>query len=161
MKQLILMCGPPGAGKSTLLKGTDDDIAKVISRDKIRFDLLKDGDDYFAYEDEVWDKFIKEIQEGIENEKYYSIYADATHLSPKARKKVIQALNIPEGVELGAINFNIPVDICLERNARRSGRALVPEDAVRNMCRAFKPATAQEGFEHIWNVDEKGFLCKI
>ena len=159
MKQLILMCGPPGAGKSTLLKeAIDTDIAKVVSRDQIRFDLLKDGDDYFAYEDEVWDKFIKEIQEGIENEKYYSIYADATHLSPKARKKVIQALNIPKGVELGAINFNVPMETCLERNARRSGRALVPEDAVRNMCRSFKPATAKEGFSYIWNTDETGYI---
>ena len=159
MKQLILMCGPPGAGKSTLLKeAIDTDIAKVVSRDQIRFDLLKDGDDYFAYEDEVWEKFIEEIQEGIENEKYYSVYADATHLSPKARKKVIQALNIPKGVELGAINFNVPVETCLERNARRSGRALVPEDAVRNMCRSFKPATAKEGFAYIWNTDDSGYI---
>ena len=159
MRYLILMCGPPGAGKSTLLKeAINTDIAKVVSRDKIRFGLLKDNDDYFAYEDEVWEKFINEIQEGIENEKYCSIYVDATHLTPKARKKVIQALSIPEEVELGAINFNVPVEICLERNALRSGRALVPEDAVRNMCRSFHPATEKEGFAYIWNVDDSGYI---
>lgn len=159
MRYLVLTCGPPGAGKSTTLnEALDHNVVKIVSRDKIRFGLLQEGDDYFAYEDEVWAKFIEEIQEGLDNEKYCSVYADATHLTPKARKKVIQALRFPEGVETAAINFIVPVETCLERNARRSGRALVPEDAVRNMCRSFKPATAKEGFSYIWNADETGYV---
>ena len=48
---LYLMCGVAGSGKSTWLKEHESGFNPshaIISRDKIRFSYLKDGDDYFA-----------------------------------------------------------------------------------------------------------------
>ena len=61
MKQkiLYLMCGIPGSGKSHWAKGVKD--AVIVSRDAIRFNLLKDGEDYFAHEDEVVETFIYDL----------------------------------------------------------------------------------------------------
>jgi tRNA uridine 5-carbamoylmethylation protein Kti12 len=32
----------------------------------------------------------------------------------------------------------VPIETCLERNAQRTGREVVPEDAIRNMEKSFK-----------------------
>ena len=34
--------------------------------------------------------------------------------------------------------FVVPIETCLERNALRTGREVVPEDAIRNMAKSFK-----------------------
>ena len=66
MKVLYLLCGPSGSGKSTFAKLEDSkrklvgENCLIISRDIIRFSLLKDGEDYFAHEKEVFNIFIKE-----------------------------------------------------------------------------------------------------
>jgi predicted kinase len=56
-----MMCGVPGSGKSTWVRKNFPDITPV-SRDAIRFEILDErGGDYFAYEDEVFEKFIHQI----------------------------------------------------------------------------------------------------
>ena len=45
------MVGAPGAGKSTFIKNNKDKLCgsvNIVSRDEIRFSLLKDGDEYFS-----------------------------------------------------------------------------------------------------------------
>ena len=53
------MMGIPGSGKSTFVRKRRDifDNPIVISRDKIRFSLLEEGDEYFSKEEIL--KFIK------------------------------------------------------------------------------------------------------
>ena len=49
-KQLIIMCGAPGSGKSTYIEKhfiSFPGYTKVVSRDQIRFSILKDDEDYF------------------------------------------------------------------------------------------------------------------
>ena len=51
-KTLWLMCGAPGSGKSWFAKNIlkTDDTWQYISRDEIRFSLIKEGEDYFGKE---------------------------------------------------------------------------------------------------------------
>ena len=90
MSKLFLMMGAPGSGKSTYIKRflTEKDI--YISRDKIRFSLLSEGEDYFAHENEVFDTFIQSIKNGLQ--KYDRVFADASHLNQSSRAKVINKI---------------------------------------------------------------------
>ena len=54
--------------------------------------MLKDNEDYFAHEDEVWCAWIKQIKNGLENPEVENIYVDATHLNDRAREKVLNEL---------------------------------------------------------------------
>ena len=151
MRNLYLMCGPAGAGKSTWLKENMPD-ATVISRDKIRFALLKDGDDYFAYEDTVLKIFEAETQNAINNDKIETIVLDATHLTPKARRAALKNLKNLDKVVLGAISMETDLETCLTQNAKRTGRALVPKTVIKNMYECFVIPTEKEGFVNIIHV---------
>ena len=154
MTNLYLMCGPSGAGKSTCLKNNKAFNGIVISRDAIRFALLSDGEDYFAHEDEVFEIFINKINNAI-SLKYENIYVDATHLNEKSRNKVLDLLNL-DNVNIICVNFNISLKTCLERNAMREGRALVPDSAIKKMYYSFSPACYQEKHKYfnIINIEE-------
>lgn len=83
-KTLFLMCGPAGVGKTTWIKAHKSKQDVRISRDDIRFKLLKDGEDYFSHEKEVFSIFIKTINKYIEDISFTgNIYVDATHLNEK------------------------------------------------------------------------------
>ena len=76
------MCGPSGSGKTTWVKNQMKNMkypSAHISRDEIRFAKLKEGEDYFAHEDEVFEEFCKKAQEAIDGEPL-AIFIDATHL---------------------------------------------------------------------------------
>lgn len=126
-KNLFVLCGCPASGKSTWVKTRS---GVCVSRDDIRFSMLKNGDDYFAYEDKVYKIFVNEIQKNLDSGK--DVYADATHLNEKSRVKLLDALNL-EGVKLIAVCFDTPLEVCLERNKKRAGRAYVPRSVLRRM----------------------------
>jgi 2',3'-cyclic-nucleotide 3'-phosphodiesterase len=126
-KNLFVLCGCPASGKSTWVK---EQSGVCVSRDAIRFSLLKDGDGYFAYEDKVYEIFVNEIQKNLDDGK--DVYADATHLNETSRVKLLDALNL-EGVKLIAVRFDTPLNICLKRNEKRAGRACVPRSVLRRM----------------------------
>ena len=68
-QKIFLMCGIPGSGKSFWIQNqisNNQTQCCVISRDKIRFSLLKDGEDYFKRENAVFAQFVKEINNSIE-----------------------------------------------------------------------------------------------
>ena len=149
------MCGVPGSGKSTFVKEHLEDSCIHISRDVIRFSKLRDSEDYFSHEDEVFDDFIDFINNEILYGGHDNIYVDATHLNEKARNKVLDKLYL-EDVDIYPINFYIPLNICLSRNELRKGdgRAYVPRSVIRRMYNSFQPATHDEKhkYEGILNV---------
>ena len=60
---LYLMCGIPGSGKSTWIKQNKIESDAVISRDVVRFSLVKEHEEYFSKETEVFYTFIDQINE--------------------------------------------------------------------------------------------------
>ena len=140
MKQhnLFIMCGVPGSGKSTWLKQNRPD-AYVISRDAIRFMLIKEDEYYFAKEDEVFKTFIKYIQESIDSDETpEDIYCDATHITKGSRNKLLNALDLTNVKNVTVIVVRPSLTQTLERNEQRTGRARVPKSVVRRMWYQFE-----------------------
>lgn len=150
IKTLYIMCGPPASGKTTWVKEHLNENSIHISRDEIRFSMLKDDDDYFVCEKEVLKTFYRKLQEAIDDKRYSEIYADATHLTAKARTKLLSNLCLPANLMIIPVYFNVSVEICLARNEKRKGRAFVPESVIREMC-GIATAPAQGENKYIYN----------
>lgn len=127
-KNLWILSGIPGSGKSTWLKNRWPQCGCVVSRDALRFQMLNDDESYFAKEESVWHAFVEAITLSLRD--YDDVYADATHLGPGSRKKLLKAINAKgyANLNVNVIYFNVPVEVCIERNKQRDGRAQVPED---------------------------------
>lgn len=135
-KTLFLLVGTPGCGKSTYAK---KEIAKYmdagisvgyVSRDEVRFSMVKEDEEYFSRENEVFNKFIELINASIE-ENMVTI-ADATHLNEASREKVLRQVR-SEDLDIVPVFFRVPLEICLERNDKREGRTRVPASVVAKM----------------------------
>ena len=68
-KILYIMCGISGSGKSTFVKNNLKENEVWISRDKIRFSLVKENEKYFSKENLVYKTFVEEIQKCLDDEK--------------------------------------------------------------------------------------------
>lgn len=131
----------------------------LISRDSIRLDLLKEGEDYFAHEDRVKNIFYGAIRgDTYYCPQYNNIFIDATHLTPKSRRLTMN--NIAPDTHKIAVYFDVPIEVALERNARREGRARVPEGAIKNMYNSFCAPKISEGFDEIWRVNVEGEIVE-
>jgi protein phosphatase len=143
-KTLWLTSGVPASGKTTWVKRNFPN-TPYISRDEVRFSLIKDDEDYFAHEDEVFETFVKKIQNSLDT--LNECVADATHLSEKSRNKLLDKLSL-EGVEIIILSFKVPLETLLERNENRTGRAYVPKSVIRRMFYQFQPATQNEKYKY-------------
>lgn len=156
-KKLYLLSGIPGSGKTTWAQNrVKNDGGKWISRDEIRFSLLKEDDDYFAHEKLVIEKFISSIQAAIYDSSVSIIYVDATHLNKKARDAILTELDLDNITKLICVYFDIDLDVALERNKKRSGRALVPDTVIKNMFFSHTIPDEDEDFDQIIIIDEQG-----
>lgn len=133
-KTLWLMCGAPGSGKSYFAKNVlvNDEHWLYVSRDEIRFRIIKNDEEYFSHETEVYNCFVKNIQLLLDTIREGNVIADATHLNTASRMKLLKRLNL-NGVNVIPVWMNTPEHICLERNKLRSGRECVPEDVIHKM----------------------------
>lgn len=148
-KHLFLMCGVAGAGKSNYLSKKKN--AKIISRDEIRFSLVKDHEEYFSKEEQVFSMFIKNIQEAISEENGpKNIYCDATHLTKKSRDKVLNALDLTNVEEITVLVVRPSLSEALRRNALRTGRRYVPPYVIRRMWNSFE--RPEEDEDRIFDV---------
>jgi predicted kinase len=79
-------------------------------------------------------------------------YVDATNLSPRERRGWIKMAQ-EFGYEVHAVFFDVPVDVCQERNTKR-GR-MVPDDVMQRMSQKLRAPTFDEGFTKITVVRVK------
>ena len=155
-KNLYLLCGCPASGKSTWVKSQKPGV--WCSRDQVRFMMVKEDEEYFSREDEVFNHWIYCINRAIENETGpKNIYVDATHISQKSRNKVLNKLYLDK-VNIIAVDFNTPLKECLRRNAKRPGRECVPPDVLRQMYNNYQPPTFNEKYKYmgIIHVGKRG-----
>ena len=160
-KQVFLLSGPPGCGKSTWVRSKLTPGSEWISRDNVRFAILTDEDDYFAHEDDVFDTFINYINQTLENPDIHTIYIDATHLNKRSRNKTLRRVNRKNIGELNCVCFTTPKAVCHARNNLRPGRSKVPASAIDNMFNAYSLPTKDEGFDHIYDVNENGIIKEV
>lgn len=153
MADLFLMCGCPGAGKSTFLKNLTKAIdCIIISRDSIRFSIVKPEEEYFSHENEVLETFWNQINEALKTDK--DVFVDQTSLTPKARKWLLQHITGYNTVNVIWIDEDL--DTCLERNEMRAGtRAYVPRKEVCRMYSQFVIPSISEGFDTVYRYNSK------
>ena len=145
-KTLYLMCGPAGTGKSTYVSKkviSDDRFCHHSSRDAIRFGLLKEGEHYFAREDEVFDLFCEDINETLHCDLYDCVFADATHLTVQSRQKTLDKLDL-KNIDIVPVFMEVPYAETLRRNSERTGRKFVPEKVITNMFQTYTIPTFGE-----------------
>lgn len=139
---IMMLVGVPGSGKSTYAQGvkkeleSEEHTVAYISRDNIRFSMLDNGDLYFDKEGAVFDEFIRQINQAIEDGFEYVII-DATHVSPVSRAKVLKRVRAPSYVVLNIMVMDCSLETCIERNKKRTGIYKVPVSAIQNMYKNF------------------------
>lgn len=158
---LHILIGCPGSGKTTFaLSHYDTKKEAYISRDDIRFSMVAENEPYFSKETEVYQEFIYQIINALENG--FEVYADATHLTKQSRYNLIHQLESTKLITgMDAIWMNAPLELCLERNAKRTGRKFVPEEEVKKMYKRLQRPEFEEGFNTIYIVEENKSLMRI
>lgn len=145
---LYILCGLPGCGKTSwtrnkMKENTSSTEPKwaYVSRDEVRFSIIKEEDDYFAKEKQVFGEYVKRICESLKDTYTVNTIADATHLNKISRDKLINAIYRmhPElEFNIVMVYFDVPVEVCQFRNEKRTGRARVPESAINRMAATFE-----------------------
>lgn len=125
---LYVMIGVPGSGKSTYANKLFSDLP-IISRDIIRFNMIKHDEHYFTHEKEVFQQFVDEIT--FQLRLGQSVVADATHVTKKSRRKLLTAIDKSiKDYDLVYVVMLTSLKECLERNEKREGLAHVPDDVI-------------------------------
>lgn len=154
MANLYLMVGIPGSGKSHYLQTYVNWNNAIVSRDKIRFMMLKDGENYYAHEKEVEKEFYNQINIALMNG--IDTYADATHISKQSRAKTLKHVTAPYD-KVVAIVMETSIANCCERDSKRTGRSKVGEQVIYNMNMNYSKPTLEEGFDMIVTIKEKEY----
>jgi predicted kinase len=79
-------------------------------------------------------------------------YVDATNLDSRERRHWIQMAR-EFGYDVHAVFFDVPLEVCLERNQRR--QRVVPADVMQKMAARLQPPKFEEGFSKITVVRVK------
>ncbi len=143
----MLAIGLPGSGKSSWFKRHD---ITPLSSDMLRA-LLFDDPTEQRFQDLIFSNLRSMLKARLIARRPMN-YVDATNLTPHERNGWVK-LAKDYGYEVQAVFFDVPVEVCLERNRRRERK--VPEDAMRRMAGKLKQPTFEEGFSKITVVRVK------
>src|ERR1700722_7913815 len=138
---VILAIGLPGSGKSSWFKRHK---INPLSSDMLR-GLLFDDPTEQRFQDLVFSNLRSMLKARLIARRPLN-YVDATNLTPHERQSWVK-LGHDYGYEVQAVFFDVPVEVCLERNQRRE--RVVAEDVMRRMSAKLKPPTFEEGFSKI------------
>ena len=144
---VVLAVGLPGSGKSSWFKRHN---IRPLSSDLLR-ELLFDDAEEQRFQDLVFSNLRSMLKARLIARRPMN-YIDATNLNPHERHSWIK-LSKDYGYDVQGLFFDVPLEVCLERHARR-GR-VVPEDIMRKMAAKLKPPSFDEGFSKITVVRVK------
>jgi len=138
---VVLAIGLPGSGKTTWFKRRG---VTPLSSDMLRTILFDDITEQ-RYQSLVFSTLRSLLRARLIARMPWN-YVDATNLSPHERRQWIQMAR-QLGYEVQAVFFDVPVEVCLERNRKRE--RMVSEDIMRRMASKLRPPTFEEGFSKI------------
>ena len=144
---VVLAIGLPGSGKTTWFKRRG---VTPLSSDTLRT-ILFDSITEQRYQSLVFSTLRSLLRARLIAKMPWN-YVDATNLSPRERRQWIHMAK-DFGFETHAVFFDVPVEVCIERNRRRE--RVVPEDVMQRMAAKLKPPTFAEGFAKITVVRVK------
>ena len=144
---VVLAIGLPGSGKSSWFKRHR---LNPLSSDMIR-SLLFDDPNEQRFQDLVFSNLRSMLRARLVARRPLN-YVDATNLTPHDRSSWIK-LAKDFGYEVQAVYFDVPLEVCLERNSHR--QRVVEDDIMRKMAAKLKAPTFEEGFSKITVVRVK------
>jgi predicted kinase len=138
---VVLAIGLPGSGKSSWFKRHN---IIPLSSDLVR-GLLFDDPTEQRYQDLVFSTLRAMLRARMIASRPWN-YIDATNLSPKERHSWIKMAR-DFGYEAHAVFFDVPTEVCMERNRMRSRN--VPDEIMQRMGQKLRPPRFEEGFAKI------------
>jgi predicted kinase len=145
---VVLAIGLPGSGKTTWYKRRG---VTPLSSDMLRSILFDDITEQ-RYQGLVFSTLRSLLRARLIAKMPWN-YVDATNLSPHERKQWIKMAK-SFGYEVQAVFFDVPLEVCLERNSKRERQ--VTDEVMHKMAERLKPPSFKEGFEKITVVRVKG-----
>jgi len=144
---VVLAIGLPGSGKTTWFRRRG---VTPLSSDLLRNILFDDVEEQ-RYQGLVFSTLRSLLRARLIARMPWN-YVDATNLSVHERRQWIKMAK-SFGYEVQAVFFDVPLEVCLERN--RSRDRMVAEEVMRKMAEKLKPPVFEEGFAKITVVRVK------
>jgi len=138
---VVLAIGLPGSGKTTWFKRRG---VTPLSSDLLRSILFDDITEQ-RYQGLVFSTLRSLLRARLIAKMPWN-YVDATNLSSHERRQWIKMAR-SFGYEVQALFFDVPLEVCMERNSRRE-RA-VQDDVMRRMAEKLRAPSFKEGFSKI------------
>jgi predicted kinase len=145
---VVLAIGLPGSGKTTWFKRRG---VTPLSSDMLRTILFDDITEQ-RYQGLVFSTLRSLLRARLIAKMPWN-YVDATNLSAHERRQWIKMAK-SFGYEAQAVFFDVPLEVCMERNSRRE--RTVSDDVMRKMAERLRPPSFKEGFTKITMVRVKG-----
>lgn len=153
----------PGSGKSHWIETHKNQFfgCTVVSRDEIRFSILKGNEDYFSHEREVFREFINQINLALAL--HETVIVDATHITIGSRRKLLNAIDsdLKKNCTIEIVVIKSDLETIEKQNALRTGRERVPDSAIRRMYHQMTYPTLEEGFDKIYIYDGTQYTIKV
>ena len=145
---VVLTIGLPGSGKTTWFKRRG---VTPLSSDLLRTILFDDITEQ-RYQGLVFSTLRSLLRARLIAKMPWN-YVDATNLSPHERRQWIKMAK-SFGYEVQAVFFDVPFEVCMERNRRRE--RTVSDEVMQKMAERLRPPNFKEGFSKITVVRVKG-----